>query len=67
MADDIDRANDVAQETIDRIIAKAPKFDAPSLPECLECGEDIPIQRQAFGGRNLCVDCQTVLEKRGRQ
>lgn len=64
MADDIDRANDVAQEAMDRIIANAPKFSEPSYPECLDCGEDIPYQRQQIGGIKRCIDCQNVFERR---
>ncbi len=64
MSDDIDRANDVAQDSIDRIIANAPKFNEPSYHECLDCGEDIPYKRQQLGGVKRCIDCQNVLERR---
>lgn len=64
MADDIYRANDVAQEAMDRIIANAPKFSEVSYPECLDCGENIPYQRQQIGGIKRCIDCQNVLERR---
>jgi phage/conjugal plasmid C-4 type zinc finger TraR family protein len=64
MADDIDRANDIAQESLERSLAKAAKFSEPSYSECLDCGEDIPYQRQQLGGVKYCIDCQTVLERR---
>lgn len=64
MSDIIDRANDQAQETLDRTIANAPKFDMPSYPECKDCGEDIPLVRQAFGGITRCIDCQNIFEGR---
>ncbi|MGE6479961.1 TraR/DksA C4-type zinc finger protein [Psychrobacter namhaensis] len=32
----------------------------------MECGEDIPAKRQSVGGVKRCVDCQSVLERRGR-
>lgn len=64
MADDIDRANDVAQASIDRIIANAPKFNEPSYAECVDCGEDIPYKRQQIGGIKRCIDCQNIQERR---
>ncbi|MFK4001736.1 TraR/DksA C4-type zinc finger protein [Psychrobacter namhaensis] len=30
----------------------------------MECGEDIPAKRQEMGGVTLCVDCQSVYERR---
>jgi len=66
MADDADRANDYVDLTMSHYINRAPKFDRPSLAECNECGEDIPLKRQVMGGVTLCIDCQTVFEKRGR-
>ena len=60
MADDIDRANEIAQASIERMIDRAPKFNEPSYPECMDCGEDIPYQRQKIGGVKRCIDCQNV-------
>lgn len=64
MSDIIDRANEQAQEELDRNLAKAKRFDAPSLDECMECGEGIPEQRQRLGGVTHCIDCQNILENR---
>lgn len=64
MADDIDRANEVAQDQLDRLLDKAPKFNEPSYPECMECDADIPYERQKLGGIKLCIDCQTVEERK---
>lgn len=64
MADDIDRANDIAQESLERSLAKAKRFDAPSYPECIDCSEDIPYQRQQIGGVKRCIDCQNIKERR---
>lgn len=66
MTDIIDTANDLAQQTIERAIANAPKFDRPSLAKCDDCGEPIPPQRQAIGGVTRCADCQTHFEKTRR-
>lgn len=64
MADDIDRANDIAQESLERSLAKTKRFDTPSYPECIDCGEDIPYKRQQLGGVKRCIDCQNVQERR---
>lgn len=64
MSDIIDRANDLAQEELERNLAKAQRFDRPSLTECLECGEDIPERRQRLGGVTHCIDCQNIIERR---
>lgn len=66
MADDADRANDYVDLKMANYLSRAPKFDGPSLAECMECGEDIPAKRQSVGGVKRCVDCQSVLERRGR-
>ena len=37
----------------------------PSLSECEECGEDIPVARQlAIPGVKLCILCKEAQEKR---
>ena len=64
MSDIIDRANDQAQEELERNLAKAARFDKPSLLECLECGEDIPERCRSLGGVTRCVDCQNNIERR---
>lgn len=64
MSDIIDRANDQAQEELNRNLAKAQRFDQPSLAECVECGEDIPERRRRLGGVTRCIDCQSVIERR---
>ena len=66
MSDDADRANDYLDLTMAHCLSRAPKFDRPSLTECTKCGEDIPTKRQAMGRVTLCVDCQSVFEKRGQ-
>lgn len=64
MSDIIDRANDQAQEELNRNLAKAQRFDTPSLAECVECGEDIPERRRRLGGVTRRIDCQSVIERR---
>lgn len=37
----------------------------PSLSECEDCGEDIPLERQQFvKGCTRCTHCQAVYERR---
>lgn len=45
-------------------LAKAQRFDQPSLAECINCGEDIPERRRRLGGVTRCIDCQNNLEGR---
>ena len=51
-------------DIIERNLAKAKRFDSPSLTECLECDEDIPERRRALGGVTHCIDCQNIIERR---
>lgn len=67
MTDIIDTANDVAQQVVERAIANAQKFDRPSLTECRDCGESIPVERQKLGGVTLCIDCQKYFDKKQRE
>jgi len=65
MRDTIDRANDLAQQEIDNIIAKRQTvFVGESAINCFECGEPIPEKRrQLLQGCKLCVDCQGLRER----
>jgi phage/conjugal plasmid C-4 type zinc finger TraR family protein len=37
----------------------------PSLEECEDCGEDIPLERrQLLGGVTRCVHCQSLYERK---
>ncbi|ARD27817.1 conjugal transfer protein TraR [Acinetobacter lactucae] len=38
-------------------------FSRPSLSECEECGNDIPIERQRYGSVTLCVECKNTQKK----
>lgn len=66
MRDNIDKANELAQQEIDNILAKRQTvFVGESATNCLECGESIPEKRrQLLKGCKLCVDCQGLKEKR---
>lgn len=64
MADDIDIASDRINLEVAARLSVAPKFDTPSLTECQDCGEDIPLKRQLIGSMTRCYDCQNHFEKR---
>jgi RNA polymerase-binding transcription factor DksA len=39
----------------------------PSLTECDDCGEDIPVERQlAIKGCTRCIYCQEISERKAR-
>lgn len=35
--------------------------------ECVECGEPIGAERLEATGSDLCIECATALEKKGKQ
>jgi len=69
MADEIDRANDVAQNRLEGIIAgQRAALAQIGTPECDDCGEDIPpARRAAYPAATRCVHCQGRFEARRRQ
>lgn len=64
MKDQIDRANDLAQQEIEFALAKHRlKPTACSLSYCQDCDEPIPEQRRkTVIGCVRCIDCQTIHE-----
>lgn len=66
--DDADRAQErIDAENAARMQSIYSSFNTPSLSECQECGEQIPLKRQLIGGITHCVDCQNYLEKVAKQ
>lgn len=66
MADWVDRALEREELELERALAAqlaSTKPSGPSLPECTECGNEIPAKRRAFGGVTRCLPCQTSFEK----
>lgn len=66
MTDIIDTANDIAQQTIERAIANAPKLNIPSATHCVMCEDEIPPERQQPGNVIYCIECQKYIEKQKR-
>ncbi|QDQ29163.1 TraR/DksA family transcriptional regulator [Chitinimonas arctica] len=69
VSDEIDRANEIAQNHLDELIAtQRAALHAKGTPECVDCGEDIPAARRVvFPAARCCIDCQTLRELRRRQ
>lgn len=68
MADDADVASDYEERHRASALASITKqVETESLEHCVKCGDDIPVERQAFGGVTLCVHCKTVEEARSRR
>lgn len=48
-----------------RLRARHPLPQGESLADCADCGEPIPeARRRALPGVKLCIDCQSVLDRR---
>lgn len=66
-ADNLDVAAEYTQERTDAAVAEQvaafrQASSRPSRPDCLECGEDIPEQRQlAVKGVQHCVACAQLI------
>ena len=66
MSDVADLANDVMQETLDRILAQRTKPSVElSATECDECGDEIPeARRLVVVGTQHCTECAEILERK---
>ncbi|WP_280570666.1 TraR/DksA family transcriptional regulator [Chromohalobacter sp. 296-RDG] len=71
MADNADRATDLAQQHVDAALADR-RFigvDMAAAPgtECAECGDEIPAaRRKAAPWARTCIDCQGIREIQAR-
>ncbi|WP_151839277.1 TraR/DksA C4-type zinc finger protein [Acinetobacter junii] len=55
---------DIAQQNqVDQVQVIPNDYSIPSLTECEECGNDIPVERQRYGSITLCVECKNTQEK----
>ena len=66
MGDAADRADQLIDEHNEDSIAAVRRRvkSGPSLKECVECGEPIPLARQKLGGVCFCTECQEDNERR---
>jgi RNA polymerase-binding transcription factor DksA len=68
MADAADRAQRVIEQTLDDAFKSQREAVRRSSDCCIECDLLIPSERQvALGGTELCADCATILELKGRR
>ncbi len=67
--DPFDQAQELEMATRNQAIAaqREKQSNAPSLNDCMDCGDAIPLERQALGGVCRCVTCQEITEKRRGQ
>jgi phage/conjugal plasmid C-4 type zinc finger TraR family protein len=65
-ADPLDTAVELQAALNDSAVRQATaqcRFDQPSRSDCIDCGNDIPEERQLIGGITRCTDCQTWFER----
>lgn len=66
MADEVDIANDRAQQILDAKIASVRAKQRTEAPElCVDCEEPNLPERRALG-LALCIDCARLQERRAR-
>lgn len=65
MADEIDLANDLIDSEVSRALSKIRQNAslAQGSEFCIECGEDMPVERQKLGFK-FCVPCASESERR---
>ena len=66
MADEIDLANDLIDSEVSRALKKirqSASSDTKGSEYCVECGDDMPKERQKLGFK-LCVPCASESERR---
>ena len=64
MSDPIDRAQ---ENQLNQVKVKPRDYSAPSLSECEQCGNDIPLERQKLGAVTLCIECKRKAEIKSNQ
>ncbi|MEG0196577.1 TraR/DksA C4-type zinc finger protein [Acinetobacter sp.] len=59
---------DIAQQNqLDQVQVTLRDFNIPSLSECEECGNEIPIERQRYGAITLCIECKNKQEQHAKR
>ncbi len=62
--DIVDIANDYAERELAERLYSRVKYVGDSLPECEDCGEEIPVaRRELVPGVRKCLSCQEYLEE----
>ena len=63
----LDNAQIEIERELDRNIASCKKAEVQPTTECIECGADIPVERQRAIKTNLCIGCAEFAEVKARQ
>ena len=62
--DEFDRASELEMASRNHAIAaQRAEIQTVSLADCKDCGDAIPLKRQAVGGITRCIACQEHHEK----
>lgn len=48
---------------LNQVKVKPRDYSTPSLSECEECGNEIPLERQRYGAITLCIECKNKQEQ----
>lgn len=60
-----DEASKVEEMQRAQALATIKRYEGVSLTECVECGDDIPADRQqAIPGCTQCTECASMAEER---
>lgn len=61
----LEMAEALAAEQLERALANLVRYEGESLTECEDCGNEIPQgRREAVKGCRLCTECQEIQAKR---
>lgn len=64
MADFADEASELTERHIEEALTKIVRYKGNSMEFCVECGDDIPLERRAaIKGCTRCAFCQDLKEK----
>ncbi|RVD77041.1 TraR/DksA C4-type zinc finger protein [Pseudomonas koreensis] len=67
MADIVDLAGGVIEETVQHGLKQIVRYTGISAKECEECGEDIPEDRRAaVKGVKVCAPCGALVELKAK-
>ena len=62
----LDSAQVEIERELERNLASSKKPEVQPTEECVECGIDIPPERQAVVKTNLCVGCAEIAELKAK-
>lgn len=64
MTDFADEASEITERHIEESLQKIVRYRGNSLKNCVECDDDIPVERQrAIPGCIRCAECEGLKER----